>query len=312
MANHILWVDTETTGLDPDLCGVHQVAGVIDSFPLSKDSLAVGSFNIKANCIDAGCQVSHWTEKVKFENVEHEVQKNALEVSGVTIEQVQGYPPYHGSFYDMVEEFKKYVDQYDKNDKFILAGYNVGYDKDMLFGWAKHIGFKYLGAFIDHRVIDVQSIARAAYAMGLFPEEPKDFKLETLCQLFGIEINAHDALSDIEGTRSLFFALTDLIKFSSVPVKTSDQLKQDIERTFKEYLYYENGETFAGLPQGETWFDFTVNRLYNHVEVSISWYPGQGPKKIIADIGENEIEALERIYHRVKELKQRAVECLQN
>lgn len=202
----VLWIDTETTGLNPIENGVHQVAGLIELDVLDKANTLI-SFDINANPLQ-DCQISSWHDKNK------NCEIDALSISGKTKDDLGNYQPYTSGMQELIATLSGHVNLEDKTDKFILAGYNVGFDKDMLFGWATVVGEKSLGKYIDHRVIDVMTLARTAYAMGLMLE-PKDFKLETLAQKYGIAIDAHDASSDIEATRKLFFVFIDLIQNNS-------------------------------------------------------------------------------------------------
>jgi len=203
----ILWLDTETTGLNKEN-GIHQLGGIIEDFPISKQN-NLTTFDIRANCIDAGCKVSEWYDKKLQRKV------TALSVSHTTEEQVKSYQPYQDAYKELINIFKQHIDPYDKESKFILAGYNINFDKDRLTDMANVCNDKYLFAYIDHRVIDVQTLARTAYALNLFQIEPKSFKLEDLAPHFGIAIDAHDALEDIQATRKLFFVLIDLIQSSN-------------------------------------------------------------------------------------------------
>jgi len=135
---------------------------------------------------------------------------DALSISGSTVEMLKGYQSYEFGHSELIRIMHQYIAPV-KEDKFILAGYNTVFDKNMLFGMDESLGCQEMYKYIDHRVIDVMSIARAVYAIGKFPDEPKDFKLVTLCQMFGIDIKAHQALSNIQATRKLFFVLTKLL-----------------------------------------------------------------------------------------------------
>lgn len=199
----ILWIDTETTGLNPIENGVHQVAGLIELDVIDEANPLI-TFDINANPL-WNCKVSSWYDKGK------KCEVDALSISGKTKDDLLNYQTYMLGMHELTSILSGHVNLEDKTDKFILAGYNVGFDKDMLFGWATVVGDKSLGKYIDHRVIDVMTLARAAYAMGLMVE-PKDFKLETLAEKYGIAIDAHNALSDIEATRKLFFVLIGLIR----------------------------------------------------------------------------------------------------
>jgi DNA polymerase-3 subunit epsilon len=199
----VLWIDTETTGLNPIENGVHQVAGLVELSVLDKNNPLI-QFDINANPLQ-DCQVSSWYDKNK------NCEIDALSISGKTKDDLSSYQSYESGMQELIATLSGHINLEDKTDKFILAGYNVGFDKDMLFGWAKVVGEKYLGKYIDHRVIDVMTLARTAYALGLMLE-PKDFKLETMAEKYGIAIDAHDASSDIEATRKLFFVLIGLIR----------------------------------------------------------------------------------------------------
>ena len=205
----ILWIDTETTGLNPIENGVHQVAGLIELNVLDEANYLI-PFDINTNPL-FNCKVSSWHDKDK------KCEVDALSISGKTKDDLSNYQTYALGMYELIATLSGY-----KPGKFILAGYNVGFDKDMLFGWATVVGEKSLGSYIDHRVIDVMTLARTAYAMGLMIE-PKDFKLETLAKKYGIAIDAHDALSDIKATRKLFFVLIGLIREKDSVMETIKQ-----------------------------------------------------------------------------------------
>jgi DNA polymerase-3 subunit epsilon len=101
-----------------------------------------------------------------------------------------------------------YINKYDKEDKFIAVGYNIKFDVEMLHGEANRQGVKYFGSYIDWRVIDVLVLARTAHYLGQLPEEPENFKLGTICKLYGIAEPTHDALDDIRATKELFEKIT--------------------------------------------------------------------------------------------------------
>ena len=61
-----------------------------------------------------------------------------------------------------------------------------------------------MGSYLDWRVIDVLVLARTAHYLGQMPSEPENFQLETICGVYGIMIDAHDAMDDIKATKILF------------------------------------------------------------------------------------------------------------
>jgi len=70
----------------------------------------------------------------------------------------------------------------------------------------------FLGSYIDFRKrIELLDITRGLRALGII--ESQDSKLETLCKEFGVEIKAHNALSDIKATRELYYIFKNGINF---------------------------------------------------------------------------------------------------
>lgn len=204
----ILWFDSETTGDNPNIHGIHQMGFLVENFPMkNSDDNIISTLEVKADALTAGHPISEWDEKQPDGTI---IKRNALEISNVTPDQIRKYQDYSLAYQEVIAFFKKHIDPYDKTQKFILAGYNVKFDKDMLEGMAKKNGDKFLFSYIDHRVIDILPLARTIYALGKFPSKPKSFKLEHLCELFDININAHDAVEDIKATRTLMFKLLKL------------------------------------------------------------------------------------------------------
>ena len=52
------------------------------------------------------------------------IEQEALDVAGVTKEQILAYTPMGTVYKQFVDMLSKYVDRYNKQDKFFLAGYN--------------------------------------------------------------------------------------------------------------------------------------------------------------------------------------------
>ncbi len=80
-------------------------------------------------------------------------------------------------------------------------------------------GDKYFGAWFDNRPADLISLAVALKMRGLI--DPENFKLGTLCGLFGVSLKAHDALEDVRATRAVF---QKMIEFFPEPQKGPSQL----------------------------------------------------------------------------------------
>ena len=70
----------------------------------------------------------------------------------------------------------------------------------------------------SYNVIDVHKLFTALRGSGLYPELEAlpNMKLETVANHYGVEIDAHDALSDIYATESLYNIFLQQMKRSHV------------------------------------------------------------------------------------------------
>jgi DNA polymerase-3 subunit epsilon len=183
----ILYFDVETTGIDPKLNDIVQLSGIIEIDGVEKER-----FNLNA-------------QPKNYDSINPE----ALEVTGLTLEQIKSYPPPVATLKRFCEILGRYVDKYNKNDKFYPAGYNVRFDLDFLQQFFLKNGEKYgSGTWQNWQAIDGLPICHFLAYKGILKLE--NYKLSTVCKHFDIEIQAHDALSDIEATRNL------LKKFDSI------------------------------------------------------------------------------------------------
>lgn len=186
--------DLETTGLDPKKNGIIQTAGII--------SLPGGvkhKFNFKQQLFPG--QI---------------VDPVALEITGTTPEMIASYADPTKVYKALINLMSKYVDRYNPQDKFIVMGYNCTFDIGFLRQFFLNNNDKFYGSwFSSYNMIDVHKIFTALRGTGLYPElEALDnMKLATLANHYGIQIDAHDALSDIYATEKLFEIFTkDLIR----------------------------------------------------------------------------------------------------
>ncbi len=103
-------------------------------------------------------------------------------------------------YVQFVEILSKYVDRYDKKDKFFLAGFNnAAFDNSFLRAWFIQNGDKYFGSWFWSNCLDVYVLTTPALASVI--AEMKDFKQGSVAKALGIEVDdskLHDALYDIE------------------------------------------------------------------------------------------------------------------
>lgn len=191
----ILWLDTETTGLDPLRHGLIEIGGIVEiDFEIKEE------FDIKIGIMEG-----------------QEVDEGAALIQGLTLEQfkqqVESFrsQPGDGEIYQNPLQayrqlkwiFDQYVDRYDKADKFIVAGYNIGFDISFLEMFFKRMGDNYLYSYITSPV-DILAVVRFM-SLGMLNVE--NHKLETICKAMNIPLEAHNALNDIRATREIAYRI---------------------------------------------------------------------------------------------------------
>lgn len=137
------------------------------------------------------------------------IEQEALDVAGVTLEQVQSYQPMEDGYRQLVGILSKYVNKFDKRDKMYLVGYNnAGFDNSFLRALFQQCGDKYFGSWFYPNCMDVYVMV-TPFLMGV-RNDMENFKLMTVARTMGIEIDEnklHDATYDIELTRDIFYKI---------------------------------------------------------------------------------------------------------
>ena len=189
--NKIIFIDTETGGVNPEKAALIQLSGIIR---IDKKDVEKFNFYIKP-----------------FEN--SEVTEKALEVQGRTLEELKTdkYVEEKEVYKQFVNLLDKYIDKYDRTDKFIVAGYNVRFDVDILKAFFQRHGNNFLFSYLDSSMLDPLYSIRLLQIAEILPVLENN-KLETWCKHFGIELKAHDSLEDIEATKKLIGKLISLIR----------------------------------------------------------------------------------------------------
>lgn len=180
----LFFYDLETTGTNPGRNGIHQISGEI---VIDGKSLETFDFKVQPN------------PKAQIEDA-------ALAVGGVTLEQIMAYPPMGQIYTQLVTMLAKYVNKYDKTDKFHLVGYNNrGFDDNFFRGFFLQNGDNYFGSWFWADSIDVLVLA-STFLADRRAELP-NFKLATVADFLGIDTTAgklHDASFDIYVTKAVF------------------------------------------------------------------------------------------------------------
>lgn len=176
-----IYIDVETTGLDPKLHGLVQVAGAIVINGVLKESFDYSM-----------CPPPDKTFDVR-----------ALEVINLDMKAIGNF----ASSEDMYDQFfklvKKYVNVYDKKDKLHFLAYNSPFDVSFIRQWFLDNNNKYYGSMFW--TPDICIMRKAGDLLQSQRHELKNFKLKTVCDYLDIESRGqlHNAMIDIELTKQL-------------------------------------------------------------------------------------------------------------
>lgn len=184
----LFYVDLETTGVNYWQHGIHQLSGMIEI-----DGEIKETFDFKMRP-DLRCKIDD----------------EALAIGHISREILDTYP-YHDEVYlQLVKMLAKYVNKYDRTDKFHIVGYNnASFDNNFLRAFFRQNNDNYFGSWFWSSSIDVMVLA----AWGLSSERHlmENFKLMTVAKKLGIEIDEsklHDGLYDVQLTRHVLKIIT--------------------------------------------------------------------------------------------------------
>lgn len=204
-ADKLVFIDVETTGLNPDRNGLTQISGAVQVA-----GEVVESFDYFVR------PFSH-----------DEIEASALEVTGIDRRQLlmPDHPDHlavPGQLFEDPKDvyvrlhtmLKNHVDQYDKTDKFHFVGYNA-HSFDMPFMrrfWEKN-NDRFFGSWFWYPCLDVMLI----WAQILRQERSAltNFKLATVAKHCGISVDdsrLHDSQYDIDLTRQLWLSACNLMQ----------------------------------------------------------------------------------------------------
>lgn len=183
----LIFYDTETTGTNYMKHSIIQLSGIIEL-----DGQVVDTFNygIKPH------------PKARIEDA-------ALKANGHTREQIDRFPPMDKVLRILETRLSKYVNKFDKKDKYFLVGYNnLGFDDNFFRMLFTLCGNNFFGSWFWADSIDVRSLA-ADYLMDVRPEM-MSFKLHRVAKTLGIEVDdsrLHDGVYDAELTREIYYLI---------------------------------------------------------------------------------------------------------
>lgn len=189
----ILWVDTETTGLDPMKNSLVQLSCIAEI-----DGKIEGSYNTYVRPFKGDI-----------------INKDALSVTGLTIDQLREFPEPELVYTEFKSFLREFVDPYRKNktkdDKFVWGGHNTKFDIDFVQAFFIKNNDKYFGSFFNYRQIDTLRIADFLTYCGI--NFGDSHKLGDLCEFNKVVLNnAHNSMADIEASRNLAIKFRGMLK----------------------------------------------------------------------------------------------------
>lgn len=188
MSAKIIYLDTETTGLDAKKCGIIQLAAILDI-----DGKEVDSIDIKI------CP-----------RHDLEINDEALAISGFTREQIQSdFLPELRAHAEFTAWLGRHIDKFSKVDKAFFSGYNTPFDVEFVRAWFTRCNDKYFGSWFWSGSIDV--MGAALWALRDKRHMLPNFKLGTVADFvlgsrvaeLTAEAGLHNALTDIRITREI-------------------------------------------------------------------------------------------------------------
>lgn len=177
--NKLCFIDLETTGTDPDRHGIVQIAGQIRVGD-KEEKFKIRARAFKDDVIDA----------------------DAIAANGLNPQ--EGCNP-HTAYAELIGVLSRYVDKFNKRDKFFFIGFNAKFDNEFLRKFFEKCGDKFFGSWFWFPYIDLMTIS----LVPLLSRRPgmENFKLATVCRTLGVPFDlekAHDAEYDIQKTAELF------------------------------------------------------------------------------------------------------------
>lgn len=188
----IIYLDVETGGLNCEINPLLQLSGLIEIDGKVKEKFDMLIKPFKNSKID----------------------QEALIVQNKTMEYIDKFHLLEDTeaYLKFLKILDKYIDKYNKKDKFIVCGYNVRFDISFINSLFERHCNPFLFSYFHSTMIDPINLISIFQAEGKLPFLENN-KLKTWCDFFEIKLKkAHDGLEDIIATRKLYFKLKKNMK----------------------------------------------------------------------------------------------------
>jgi DNA polymerase-3 subunit epsilon len=178
-----LFIDTETTSADKNKCGLWQIGGVVECGKHFDEFLFE-------------CDV--------FEG--DEISEEALQAGNISLEKLSTLPDPWDAFKKFQKMLSKYVDKYDKLDKFHVFAYSADFDNTVLRHWFIKNDDSFFGSWFWHPWICIMTLTAAQHITDR--KKFSNFQLKTVAEYLKIDIigkkDFHNALFDSKVARDIY------------------------------------------------------------------------------------------------------------
>jgi DNA polymerase-3 subunit epsilon len=185
-----IFYDVETTGLNPKLHSIHQLAGIVEV-----DGSLVEEFNYTVR-----------------PHPKAEITKEAMSVCKKSEKEIRDHHEMSTVHKRFLKMLSKYVSKYDAKQKIHLVGFNNRcFDDLFLRAFFELNGDKFMGSWFWPDSLDVLCLA-SEYLQHRRSGMPS-FKLKRVAKEIGLEVDQqglHDALFDARLTRNVYRIVTGL------------------------------------------------------------------------------------------------------
>ena len=194
----VFYYDVETTGLDTKLCSVHQISGAIEVGGEVKEY-----FDFRLSPLLTGIERYNDGKQWAKRTFDKQHSDFALSMTGKTLDELIA----DGESASVVAKsiisiMSKYVDQYDKYDKFFLCGFNNRkFDDNVIRQFFDDVDYNWFGSWFWSNTCDVSVMATEA--LKNVRPSMESFKLSSVARELGIDVDEsrlHDSKYDIELT----------------------------------------------------------------------------------------------------------------
>lgn len=184
-----IFIDLETTGLNPVINGITEIGMMIE--------------------IDGKVAKADVYNSFVAPHPKDEINEEALEITGKSTQEIKTYPNIKKVFTDVKQLLGKYIDPFNKKDKAFFVGYNAYFDYQFMRLWFQKNSDKFFGSWFWYPPQDVMILA--CKYMERHRQELSNFKLGTVAEYLGIPVDTeklHGALYDIETTRTMYHMIS--------------------------------------------------------------------------------------------------------